>query len=519
MDATSLINSLKRFVRENPKEVLVVAIILIVGAFLRLYRIGEYMTFLGDEGRDVIVVRRLLVYADPILIGPGTSIGNMYLGPLYYYMMAPALLLANFSPVGPAVQVAILGVLTILLIWYVAKKWFGIIPAILAAALYAISPTAIIFSRASWNPNIMPFFALASVFSIWNVWKEKNYKWLIVLGVSFAFVLNSHYLGILLLPIILVYWFLSYRKAKESRNTKYFWRYTIYSILIFAFLMSPLLIFDIRHNFQNFRAMREFITNSQSGSFKGIPDAIMNVSKVFDSLFIRLPGGRNESLGIFLSIFSIFLTGQIVMNLFKKKLFSKSPIALLMAWILIGVFGLAFVQRDVYDHYMGFLFPAPYLLLASLTKEALGTRGLVKKTIAYCLLPIAFIFLVLANLLNSPLKDNPPRQLQRSKAVSDKILSESQSKKFNLAVLAESNYEDGYRYFLEVNGAEVLHADIWDKNTISNELFVVCEKPAEKCDPTHSSKAEIVNFGWTKIDNSWEINGVMLYRLGHFKPN
>ena len=55
------------------------------------------MTFLGAEGRDVIIVRTLLVKADPILIGPGTSVGGMYLGPLYYYFMAPFLLLAIAS--------------------------------------------------------------------------------------------------------------------------------------------------------------------------------------------------------------------------------------------------------------------------------------------------------------------------------------------------------------------------------------------------------------------------------------
>ena len=34
---------------------------------------------------------------------------------------------------------------------------------LVAALLYAISPTVIIYSRSSWNPNIMPFFALLSV--------------------------------------------------------------------------------------------------------------------------------------------------------------------------------------------------------------------------------------------------------------------------------------------------------------------------------------------------------------------
>ena len=40
--------------------------ILLIGSFLRLYKIGEYMTFLGDEGRDAIIVRRLFTDFDPI---------------------------------------------------------------------------------------------------------------------------------------------------------------------------------------------------------------------------------------------------------------------------------------------------------------------------------------------------------------------------------------------------------------------------------------------------------------------
>ena len=36
--------------------------ILLVGAYLRLYKINEYLTFLGDEGRDVLIVKRMIVY-------------------------------------------------------------------------------------------------------------------------------------------------------------------------------------------------------------------------------------------------------------------------------------------------------------------------------------------------------------------------------------------------------------------------------------------------------------------------
>src|SRR5436190_14938952 len=168
--------SVKRWILSHKLETLVLISILLLASVLRLYRISEFMTFLGDEGRDAIVVRRLLVKADLIFVGPGTSIGNMYLGPLYYYMMAPALLLANFSPVGPSVMVAILGVLTVFLIWFIARQWFGKVPALISSFLYAISTTAIFFSRSSWNPNIMPFFALLCIYSIWKIYNEKKFN-------------------------------------------------------------------------------------------------------------------------------------------------------------------------------------------------------------------------------------------------------------------------------------------------------------------------------------------------------
>jgi hypothetical protein len=39
-----------------------------------------------------------------------------------------------------------------------------------------------------------------------------------------------------------------------------------------------------------------------------------------------------------------------------------------------------------------------------------------------------------------------------------------------------------------------------------------------KCDPTHNSKAQVAAFGWSKIDQQWNIDGTILYRLVHSKP-
>ena len=61
--------------------------VLVVASFFRLYRINETLMFLGDQGRDAIVAKRMLIDHDLTLIGPVTSVGNMYLGPFYYYFI------------------------------------------------------------------------------------------------------------------------------------------------------------------------------------------------------------------------------------------------------------------------------------------------------------------------------------------------------------------------------------------------------------------------------------------------
>ena len=57
------------WIRVHRTEAAILIIILLIGALLRFYRIGEYMTFLGDEGRDVIVVMVEIANYDLVFVG------------------------------------------------------------------------------------------------------------------------------------------------------------------------------------------------------------------------------------------------------------------------------------------------------------------------------------------------------------------------------------------------------------------------------------------------------------------
>lgn len=506
---------IKEWVQKNKIEFWILLAILLTSAFLRLYKIDQYMTFLGDEGRDVIIVRNLLVHGDPILIGPGTSIGGMYLGPLYYYMMAPALLLAGFSPIGPAVQVALLGIITVWFTWYVFRKWFPYSKwfALVPAALYAISPTVVHFARSSWNPNIMPFFSLLCIYAIWEVWKNKNYKWLLVLGISFAFVLQSHYLGLLLTPVLGLFWLKSFLEIKNtSKERKLFIKKSVLSLTIFGLLMSPLLIFDIRHDWMNTKAVYKFFTVRQETVSVRPWNSLPKIPEIFTQINTSLVGGKNDSAGRIVTGIFIFGFLFVLARKGKEVLLFKDELSILILWMGFAFVGFGLYKQQIYDHYYGFIFAVPYILLG-VTVAAFVKEGKLLKLLGLALL--GYIFYV--NLLNSPLRFHPNNQLRRAQNVAQKILSEDSDKPFNLAVLAERNYEDGYRYFLEIEGAKVLHADRWDPMSISDQLFVVCEMEAAKCDPTHSPKAEVANFGMTKIDTKWEVDGVIIYKLVHTK--
>lgn len=470
-------------------EVMGIAAILLIAAFVRLYKIEGYMTFLGDEGRDVSVVRDMLKGVNFPFIGPGTSIGNMYLGPWYYYLMGPALLLSNFSPVGPAVLVALLSLATTWLMWWAGRQWFGRVPALMVSLLYSLAPTVIIYSRSSWNPNVMPIFAMIFIYAVWKVWKFGYWRWLAAAAISFALVLNSHYLGlVLLMPAAWVF----LRILPKKGWGKYFWISTI----LFVLMMSPLLIFDLNpaHRFENTGNIAKFFTDRQTTVnikfYKALPNIWPLSIQIIDSL---VTGKANNLLAILVTaVMYIFVAIKIVRRQVNKDL------GIVLLWLGGALIGLGLYKQHIYDHYFGFVFPAPFLLL-----------GFVAEKIKYWFAPV-FLALLVASILASPLRYPPNNQLAHTQEVTKFVINQAHGTPFNFALLAKRNYDRSYVYFLNLNAAP--YYTLHDK--LTEQLYVVCEDP--DCPVIGNPLWEIAAFGWAKIDQQWSFPwGVKLFRLVH----
>lgn len=503
--------SIKKWVRNNRLEFFLILAIIILAAFLRLWRISEYMTFLGDEGRDVLAVKRMIVDHKWRLIGPVTSIGNMYLGPLYYYLILPSMIFSRLSPVGPAVMVALLGIITVGLVWWIGREWLGKKAGLIAAFLYAISPIIIVYSHSSWNPNVMPFFALLSIFGIWRVWQKNQFWWLPIIGVTLSFAVQSHWLGLLLFPTVGLFWLLTLLKLKKTKvSLKPFVFHNLLFLIIFLLLtIVPLVWFDFRHNFINFNALKAFFSDRQGTVNFKIYKALPNLWGLVKEIFTRLVAGKDEFWGQWMAIFASLAVIFALLRRGKKR---GRGLTLILTWFLVGLFGLGNYKQHIYDHYFGFFFPVPFLLTGWIFQKIWNSKKFGKLITIACL-----IFLTFLALKESPLRYPPNNQLARTEKVAKFVLDKTQGKPFNLALIAERNYDEAYAYFMEIWGKPALRIEPLDtKRTIAEQLFVICEQIP--CQPINHPKAEIAMFGWSKVDQKWLFEGVEIYKLIHNYP-
>jgi len=489
-----------------------VILMVLLALILRLYRLPSYMTFLGDEGRDALVWWRMLHRGKLTLIGPQTSIGNMYLGPLFYYLMFPFFVV--WGTAGPSIGTALFAGATTFLLWRVGREWFSDKAGLTAAFLYAISPVAIELSRSAWNPNIMPFFALLAIWGVWQFWQKKKYFWLLMEGVFLSFAAQSHYLGLLLFPTVAIFWLIELViLIKSKKSLKSYWLATLGAIAIFIILsVLPLIWFDLRHNFINYHAFYKFFSERQTTVNFKIYKAFPNFWPLWRMLIERLLAGKDSRAGLWTSLALLALTVGTIWSVFRQDFFRRlvfrKSLWLVLTWLAMGLVGMGLYKQHIYDHYFGFLFPAVFLLAAAIF-DCLWHRWRAA----------ALVFLLLLtffSLKNCPLRYPPGNQMKKTAEIAQKIIEESGGKNFNLGLIAKQNYDAGYRYFLEKWGYPPLVIDAQKISaTMTNQLFVICE---EQCNPLGHPQAEIANFGWAKIEQEWDFPwGAKLYKLVHSK--
>lgn len=182
-------------------------LILFLAAFLRLYRLGSNPpslhwdeTAIGYNAFSILKTGRD-EYGNflPLIF---KSFGDFKPG-LYIYLVVPSVALFGLNEWVVRLPLAVIGILTVWLVFQLTFLLFKKKPLSLFASLaLAISPWHLQFSRGAWEANIALFLVLAGVLSFLKVEKGKMI-WLYWSVMSFGMALFAYQSSKMFVPLII----------------------------------------------------------------------------------------------------------------------------------------------------------------------------------------------------------------------------------------------------------------------------------------------------------------------------
>lgn len=424
------------------------------GIFLRLYRISETLNFQADQARDAIVAKRMIKNGDLTLLGPTTSVGNMYLGPFYYYFMAPFLALTYPHPVGPAIGVALVNIATLILVSKFSLELFGKKASLVSTTLYAFWSLAIEFSRYSWNPNISPFFALLILYGLYKIHLSGSIKWLFLTLVSAGILAQLHYVALLMFPIIAVslLWTMYRRK-----NLKFNLAVIGLAAGAVGMVVVPLIVFDLTHNSIISRSFGKFAT-SEEEFLLPISKMLTIVASLEGRMFLILSQLITMTKHVVWDRVISYSVLVIAAYFFYKERKSKKRygVALVYATLITCIAGLSLLTTSVFDHYVLFVTPIITLFYGYWLSKLWNTHFLGKVLAAAFL-----VFVLYMNLTQLPtFRPAPGSSYDYYKRVANEIYPLA-IKHYNIASISPSRdfLALGFRYVLETGDRPPAHHD------------------------------------------------------------
>ncbi len=212
-------------------------LILILGLILRLVWLGDVPNgFSGDEaGQGYSAYSILNTGKDEwgqFLPLAFRSFGD-FKPPLYTYLTVPSVWIFGLNEFAVRLPAAIIGVLTILIVYFLIKEWFGEDLAIISSLLLSINPWHIQLSRTAFEAGAgVLLFSTGLLFFLKALKREKNLIWTSFFWGLGLYSYHSFRVFIVIFAFII---FLFYKRKFSARKI-------FLSFLVFLIFSFPLVL-------------------------------------------------------------------------------------------------------------------------------------------------------------------------------------------------------------------------------------------------------------------------------------
>jgi hypothetical protein len=129
-----------------------------------------------------------------------------------------------------------------------------------------------------------------------------------------------------------------------------------------------------------------------------------------------------------------------------------------------------------------------------------------------------FVGLVLYNLKGIPFWNTPNRQKDQTKQIAEFVISKTDNKPFNFALISKGNSDYAYRYYLEILSHKPIRIDNTmndpQRKTVTDQLLIICEDIS--CKPLGNPLFDVAAFGRAASVKDWDVSVVKVFKLVHY---
>ena len=347
------IGSYKKLLKFKYLDLSILSVFFVIGFLLRIHNIDKNLFFGPEQGRDLLVVKDIVVNHKLVLIGSKTDIDGIFHGPLFYYLMVLPFILSKGNPVFISLFLIFVNCLSVYFIYILGRELFDRKAGIIAAAILTFSFGSIVMSRWFSNPPlIIPISCLFFLFLARFLKGNKYY--LIPSALLFAISGQFDFINFLIFGICVLLIIIFYRK--QFLKTPFWILVTSISLLILGSIAN-FVLFDLRHNFLITNSVISLLTKSKGfyGTFlTALNSSAQNFIKIYsDVIFPSQP--LLASLIFLSSLFSLFMY-------FKKY---TNGVKILCVWLASPFLIFVLLKYNSLYHYFGAVIVAIIILTSA----------------------------------------------------------------------------------------------------------------------------------------------------------
>lgn len=403
------------------KNKLIISIILILGLTLRLYKLKE--RFVWGTEQSFVLQPIIKLFEEKKLSLIGIQMINiksaLFRPPFYTYIFALPLKIFKFNPLSLGTIFTFLSLITIFFIYLGGKNTFNKKTGLIASFLYAINYFLINTDKNIWV--VTPIITISAIiFYLYSkiLIKQKTIYFFLsgcLVGLGFSF----HFQSIIILTILGILWLIKYGFKKIS--------FFLLGVLLF---LSPLIIFNFRHDFIMLKGIKGLFISQELMVKKSqtITGKIGDSLEAFSELVLKMTNLSlaTNKLGPNLVILTIFyfLPAFFIIKKGKNKKQKFFSLYFLLS-IFLSFIGLTIINPSVYNSFSFYLW---FLIPLLISQWSYYLSILFKKN---KLITIVFLGLIFTLNFNFIIRQKPS-SYQKSLQIVDYVLGRVEKNNLNI---------------------------------------------------------------------------------------